>query len=283
MNHNKLSLKEIKKIIFEEEYRRFPYLDKFKQNPYTYCKARYYMYLSVLIIYILIRSPITPNMVTIAYGLCGIIGAILLSIPNFYYNIIGVLIFFNKGILDWSDGHLARLKYEPTLTGHILDIYGATINSIGLRIGLGFFVINQTNYDFLIYLIAVIPFLHTELYSSAGKKIILENLSSILSQRKDKQNFVEKENFSAQEIKHPKWLNFFKGVFDDNAKNVDFILLIVIIDIYTSSHYSFYIYLLISLKILIRFILSLFYGVRTKWAESFVNDLKIDNDSKRND
>ena len=125
--------------------------------------------------------------------------------------------------------------------------------------------------------------MHTELYSSAGKKIILENLSSILSQRKDKQNFVEKENFSAQEIKHPKWLNFFKGVFDDNAKNVDFILLIVIIDIYTSSHYSFYIYLLISLKILIRFILSLFYGVRTKWAESFVNDLKIDNDSKRND
>ena len=44
MNHNKLSLKEIKKIIFEEEFRRFPYLDKFKQNPYTYCKARYYMY-----------------------------------------------------------------------------------------------------------------------------------------------------------------------------------------------------------------------------------------------
>ena len=38
---------------------------------------------------------------------------------------------------------------------------------------------DQTNYDFLIYLIAVIPFLHTELYSSAGKKIILEIMGDI--------------------------------------------------------------------------------------------------------
>ena len=287
MNHNKLSLKEIKKIIFEEEFRRFPYLDNFKRNPYTYCKARYYMYFSVLVVYVLIRSRITPNMVTIAYGLCGIIGGILLSIPNLYYNIIGVLVFFNKGILDWSDGHLARIKYEPTLTGHILDIYGATINSIGLRIGLGFFVINQTSYDFLIYFVAVIPFLHTELYSSASKKIILENLNSILSQNKNmkpnKEKIFEKENLNTTRIKHPEWLNFFKGIFDDNAKNVDLILLFIVIDIYTIYNFSFYIFLLISIKILIRFILSFIYGVRTRWAEMFINNLKIDNESKKND
>ena len=287
MTHNKMSIKEIKKIIFEEEFRRFPYLDNFKRNPYTYCKARYYMYFSVLVVYVLIRSRITPNMVTIAYGLCGIIGGILLSIPNLYYNIIGVLVFFNKGILDWSDGHLARIKYEPTLTGHILDIYGATINSIGLRIGLGFFVINQTSYDFLIYFVAVIPFLHTELYSSASKKIIIENLNSILSQNKNmkpnKEKIFEKENLNTTRIKHPEWLNFFKGIFDDNAKNVDLILLFIVIDIYTIYNFSFYIFLLISIKILIRFILSFIYGVRTRWAEMFINNLKIDNESKKND
>ena len=80
-----------------------------------------------------------------------LLASILLSIPNFYLNILGVFI-FNKSILDWSDGHLARIKYKPTLTGHILDVYGGVINSIGLTIGLGFFAFNQSSHEFLIYL-----------------------------------------------------------------------------------------------------------------------------------
>ena len=135
MNYKVLKITDIKKFIFNHQFKRFPYLNKFKENPYTYLKARYYMYCSVLLVYYLVKSRITPNMVTIAYALCGIIGGVLLSVPNVNCNIAGIIIFFNKGILDWSDGHLARIKYKTSLKGHILDVYGAYVNSIGFNIG----------------------------------------------------------------------------------------------------------------------------------------------------
>ena len=280
MDYRTLNIKDVKKIIFDQQFTKFPYLDNFKKNPYTYLKARYYMYPSVFLVYVLLKSRITPNMVTICYCLCGIIGGIFLSIPNFQFNIIGVFIFFSKGILDWTDGQLARIKYKPTLTGHILDVYGAILNSIGLTIGLGFFVFHQTNYQFLIYLIAVIAFLHSEVFTSAGKKIILEDLKVILSKNKkipdDSNKNVKNENsVNNIQIKYPKWLNIFKDFFDDRARSVDFILLLIIIDIYFGYNLTFYIFLIISLRIFIRFIASFFFGVRSRWAELFVEELKM--------
>ena len=167
-----MKLKDIKKFIFKDTFKKFPYLNQFMKNPYTYLKARYYMYCSVLLVYFLIKSNIRPNMVTIAYGLCGVIGGVLLAVPNSSCNIFGIFIFFNKGILDWSDGPLARLKYKISLKGHILDVYGAYLNSIGFTIGLGFFVVNQTGYELLIYPIATIAFLYSGIPSIIGKNII---------------------------------------------------------------------------------------------------------------
>ena len=250
MDYLILSIKDVKKIIFDQQFERFPYLDKFKENPYTYIKARYYMYSSVVLVYLLLRSRITPNMVTISYCLCGVIGGILLSIPNFYFNMIGIFIFFSKGILDWTDGHLARIKYKTTLTGHILDVYGAVLNSIGFTLGLGFFAFHQTNYEFLIYLIAIIAFTK------------------------------QKHSLNTIKIKYPKWLNVFKDFFDDRARSIDFILLLVIIDIYFEYNFTFYIFLIISLRIFIRFIASFFFGVRSRWAELYVEELKMNHKFK---
>ena len=285
MDYLILSIKDVKKIIFDQQFERFPYLDKFKENPYTYIKARYYMYSSVVLVYLLLRSRITPNMVTISYCLCGVIGGILLSIPNFYFNMIGIFIFFSKGILDWTDGHLARIKYKTTLTGHILDVYGAVLNSIGFTLGLGFFAFHQTNYEFLIYLIAIIAFLHSEVYTSAGKKIIIEDLSKILSNSKKTFNNINKDtkqkhSLNTIKIKDPKWLNVFKDFFDDRARSIDFILLLVIIDIYFEYNFTFYIFLIISLRIFIRFIASFFFGVRSRWAELYVEELKMNHKFK---
>ena len=61
MEYSKLSLKELKDIIFNHEFKRFPYLNNFKKNPYTYLKARYYMYGSTLLLFFLFKSPIKPN------------------------------------------------------------------------------------------------------------------------------------------------------------------------------------------------------------------------------
>ena len=36
MDYKTLGIKDVKKIIFEQQFNQFPYLDKFKENPYTY-------------------------------------------------------------------------------------------------------------------------------------------------------------------------------------------------------------------------------------------------------
>ncbi len=283
MNYKILKIVDIKKFIFKQQFKRFPYLNQFRNNPYTYLKARYYMYCSVLLIYFLIKSRITPNMVTIAYGLCGVLGGVLLSVPNPYCNIAGIIIFFNKGILDWSDGHLARIKYKTTLKGHILDVYGAYLNSIGFNIGLGFFVLNQTGYELLIYLIATIAFL----YSGPillGKNIILDELKKNKIQDiiiKHNIDNVSKKNSKNNKISYPKWIIFFKGFLDDRARSVDFILLVMIIDINLKSNFSFYLFLLLYTKNIFRFFLLFLKGINSNWAESAVIDIKKINHGKK--
>ena len=278
VNYKNMNIKDIKKLVFEQQFKRFPYLNNFKKNPYTYLKARYYMYSSVFLLYALLRSRITPNMITITYCLCGIIGGILLTLPNIYCNIAGVIIFFNKSILDWSDGYLARIKYKTTLTGHILDVYGASINSIGLTIGLGFFVINQTGYDFLIFLIAIVAFLYSELFTSFGKKVIFEDLNKIIKNNQNDSEKIIKDSDKKNALRinltnYPKWIIYFKDFFDDRARSTDLILLIIIIDIYSNQTFSLYIFLIIFMRILFRFIFSFYFGVRTRWAEATIKNI----------
>ena len=193
MDYKNPSIIELKEIIYNQQFKKFPYLKEFKKNPYSYLKGRYYIYCSIFLVHFLLKTRITPNMVTLAYCFCGVIGCILLSIPNFYLNILGAVVFFNKSILDWSDGHLARIKYKATLTGHILDVYGGFLNSIGLTVGLGFFAFNQSGHEFLIYLIVVSACLHSEVYTSVGKKLILENLNKLIFQNKNDDVFIEKK------------------------------------------------------------------------------------------
>jgi hypothetical protein len=242
MNYKNLNIKDIKKFIFKHQFKRFPYFNEFGKNPYTYIKARYYMYCSVLLVYFLIKSRITPNMVTIAYGLCGVVGGVLLAVPNLYCNIFGIIVFFNKGILDWSDGHLARIKYKTTLKGHILDVYGAHLNSIGFNIGLGFFVLNQTGYELLIYPIATIAFLYGGLPTLLGKNIILDELrTNKIKNMITKHNIDDsrkKNNPKYNKTKYPKWIIYFKGFLDDRARSLDFILLILTLIII--FHYTFF-------------------------------------------
>lgn len=285
MNYKNLNINDIKKFIFKHDLKRFPYLKEFGKNPYTYVKARYYMYCSALLIYFLIKSRITPNMVTIAYGLCGVVGGALLAVPNLYCNITGMVIFFNKGTLDWSDGHLARIKFKTTLKWHILDVYGAHLNSVGFNIGFGFFVINQTGYELLIYPIATIAFLYGGLPTLLGKNIILDELrTNKIKNMITKHNIDDsrkKNNPKYNKTKYPKWIIYFKGFLDDRARSVDFILLVMIIDINFNYNFSLYLFLLVYMKNLFRFLLIFFNSVKSNWPESTVIDIKKINYDKK--
>ena len=272
-----LSLSELKKVMFSFELKKFPYLNNFSSNPYTYIKARYYMYSSVLLVFALLRTRITPNSVTIVYALLGIVVGVLLSIPNFYCNLLAVFIAFNKGILDWSDGHLARIKYKASLTGHLLDEYGAALNIIGFYIGLGFFVVHQTGYHFLIYTIPLIVFFNGEQFRTSASVSIINSLSEIIKTEKNNTsiaNGVSDTNSKENLKRFLEWITKFGLILDGRARSTDLMLLIVLIDIYYESYLSLYVYGVVFFGLMAKFILSLVLGVRRKWAEQVIQTIK---------
>ena len=121
----KTSIFELRKHQYEYHFNRFPYMKDWKTNPYTCFKSRVYMELSAILVYLLLKTSIHPNTVSVCYMILGIMGGVLLAIPIKATILFSILIFFLKGVLDWSDGHLARIKEQTSITGEILDPYAS--------------------------------------------------------------------------------------------------------------------------------------------------------------
>jgi phosphatidylglycerophosphate synthase len=68
--------------------------------------------------------PVTPNQVTIASIIVGLIGAIGLATPSYSFRLGGVLALLLSSVLDGVDGELARARFEKTATGARLDLGG---------------------------------------------------------------------------------------------------------------------------------------------------------------
>ena len=107
---------------------------------YTWLKARFYMEGAARSVCWLETTNIHPSVLTLLYGLLGIIGGILLSVPNKLCIYLALVIFFTKGILDWSDGHLARIKGKVSKKGRIYDILAGYIGIYAFYMGLGAFL-----------------------------------------------------------------------------------------------------------------------------------------------
>ncbi|MFV1958719.1 MAG: CDP-alcohol phosphatidyltransferase family protein, partial [Planctomycetota bacterium] len=70
---------------------------------------------------LLARTPITPNQITIASFLLGLLGAALLALADSTSWIAGGLIIQASSILDGCDGEVARLKCRQSARGGWLD------------------------------------------------------------------------------------------------------------------------------------------------------------------
>jgi phosphatidylglycerophosphate synthase len=74
----------------------------------------------------LLPSGVSPNAVTIAGILVGIAGGLLLGAPHPALVALGVVALVVSGVLDCSDGEIARLRFAESRFGHWLDITGDT-------------------------------------------------------------------------------------------------------------------------------------------------------------
>jgi phosphatidylglycerophosphate synthase len=92
--------------------------------------------LSPVVTRLLLPTPITPNAVTVFGTVVGVAGGLLIGSAGTAGIVAGVLCLLASGVLDCSDGELARLRGESSRLGHVLDIAGDTVVSIALLAGI---------------------------------------------------------------------------------------------------------------------------------------------------
>lgn len=204
-----------------------PYIKDFRKNPYSFLKARYYMLNASLVVYFLQNTSIHANNLTKAYICLGFFSAFLLAIPIDSLNYIALFLIFSKGILDWADGHFARIKNQTSLTGHILDVYGARVHSLTFFIGLGFYEFFYLENILFLALLFVYPFFYGTLLTKFSNQYILDEISSDL---------VAKENINQESALTPKErykeiYSFFVSFLDDRSRTIDFVLLLILIEL----------------------------------------------------
>ena len=84
----------------------------------------------------IVRTPVTPNQITLAGASIGIAGAFLLSWAGYWPKLIGSLLFLFCIIIDGVDGEIARLKLQATALGHYLDILTDNLVHVAIFAGI---------------------------------------------------------------------------------------------------------------------------------------------------
>lgn len=85
---------------------------------------------------LLLRTAIPPNLVTVASSTLGIAGGLLVGVGSRVALLGGVACLVASGVLDCSDGELARLRRVESRLGHALDVAGDTMVHLALVAGI---------------------------------------------------------------------------------------------------------------------------------------------------
>lgn len=279
MNNKNITLNQLRKQQYGFNFQLLPYLNNWKKNPYTWLKARFYMETSTVLVYFLLKTNIKPNTVTIVYGLLGITGGILLAIPRSEAILAAISIFFLKGILDWADGYLARIKNQASVTGAILDPYGSLLGALGFQMGLGFYAAQKSEMVIFYYLTALIPLFYAARATSFSRNLIFNeclNSEKIREFRtKGIEELVKNDNKGKDNIfsnRYGSVYNFFKNFLDDRARTVDFICLLILVEIVTPIFITWIVFLGFVIKQFLISVATFYIVAKGGWIENRLMD-----------
>lgn len=116
--------------------------DIIKKNDSTFA-----YYFSAQIAYVIVRliyrTPITPNMCTIASLVLGLLAAVVASFGGYANGIFAILLLNISFILDCCDGQLARARNTSSAFGAWLDAYADRVKDIALLLGFALGYMNE--------------------------------------------------------------------------------------------------------------------------------------------
>jgi hypothetical protein len=202
-------------------------LGNFKLNPYSCLKTKLYIEASSLLILICIKLGIKPNSITAVYALLGLLGALMLSVPNDTYNVVGVIIFFFKGILDWTDGGVARFTNQTSKFGNLLDAWAGRFGHISFIFGLSCYLYFQNNEVYFLFLLIILLVAY-----STNLKIINLQMCDLKMFKKVRNIKIDKIPIKRKNLSLlTKIKEILKNSFDDRARSVDLICLLILINL----------------------------------------------------
>ncbi len=280
------TLAEIRRDLFDYHRTYYSYLFT-EWKWYSYRKYKMYFYLNTapLVVYLCMRLGITPNVVTITYVLLGILGGIFLAIPIKWLILAGIILFFFRPILDWSDGMLARATGKTSITGDVLDSYGAIAGWVPLWVGLGLYAANKFgdmgNYlsgysveTIFFYLTPIIPALIAiNVITSARNRLyeehIVKSVRNNLIKGRGAKAALKKSTASpaTNYSRIRKIFSFIDKIFEHNARTVDLICLILTLELFLPFFISWAIFLVFLAWQIVYFIASFYLIARGGWAE----------------
>jgi phosphatidylglycerophosphate synthase len=84
----------------------------------------------------LLYAPLSPNAITALGVTVGVAGGLLLALPGAAAVAAAVACLVVSGVLDCTDGEIARLRFAETRLGHLLDVVGDTLVHAALLAGI---------------------------------------------------------------------------------------------------------------------------------------------------
>jgi len=204
-------------------------LNDWIRNPYSNIKAKLFIEISSLIVFVLQKTKVTPNFLTIFNSILVFSGGYLLAFADDNFKLIGILIFFSQGILDWADGLLARIKKQSSDIGYVLDPWSGFLNYNFFVISIGLYLHNMLHLDiYLYFIIFYLCLRYFDLRNYSYMFVMYEKLNGRIKGKNKKQ--------LNKSIKVNKIINIFKNVvqniLNDRSHWVDTVLLVILIEIY---------------------------------------------------
>ena len=236
-----MNYSDIRKYNYAEKRKIFKLngedMDNWLRYPYSAFKSRLYIELSVALVYLLKDTNVHPNHVTILYALAAVIGGLMLSSSSDILVVFSLLIFFLKGVLDWSDGLLARLTDRCSDEGAVLDPWGALVHSFCFLIGIGFYLFNRSHDVTYVYLMVLVislravdvrTFTFLRVMNDIIDRRVAKAGGSIVSYSKSMDPRI------IGSIRHNRVARFRQlvmNILDDRARSVDFVCLLILSEV----------------------------------------------------
>lgn len=269
--------RRIKQNYYDYISKYYGYINKWK--PYSYRRTKVITYVNVasLLVVLFAKLKIKPNTVTLVYALSGMLGGLLLMLPLEKSTLAAALIFYFCPYLDWADGPLARETNQTSISGDILDSYGARLGWLSLWCGTGVYLGRTTAGVFYIICPLLIFLCAVDIYPLMRERFIYHYFSE-----KDREKIMVKEATSVSlrrpEVKNAGFIKKLKAlidiIFEINARTIDIVCLLLLLEFFFRWRVLWVYYLGFFLWQAFIFGTRLLILSRGGWAEDQLGDLK---------